>query len=338
MTDLSLEPIFLTVTSDTSSLASLTQGDINMTGMRHAVQELPFNTVYDFMRQAARRLCNEGRIDEAIERITEFDNAATRHGEESGKLLDIHAAMMQTITALYIYAGRTDQALAAAAQTLTLLSQQPRRKDEPFLSVLASLLYDIALIHSSKGQYKQAEREIEKSMKLFERLSRQNPERYGAAHMLAMNASTSIYRSREKQAAMLADYKVETTNYLRMLNEGIEDAGLRLVESITAEGRTLSKMCRQREAIQYFTRALKLLTKINPEFGLQHLQLSVDLGEALLAVKGTREKGIHLLNTMLYKSSKLAADDQHRRIVEILYNAKNSSLDIFGFWHKIFPR
>lgn len=338
MTDLSLEPIFITVTSDTSSLSSLTQGDINMTGLRHAVQELPFNAVYDFMRQAARQLCSENRTDEAIERIIEFDNAATRHGEESGKLLDIHAAMMQTITALYIYAGQIDKALDSAATTLSLLSQQPKRKDEPFLSVLASLLYDIAMIHSSQGHYKQAEREIEKSMKLFERLSKQNPQRYGAAHMLAINASTSIYRSRQKQAAMLANYQVETTNYLRMLNEGIGDAGMRLVESITSEGRTLAKMCRQREAIQYFTRALKLLTKLNPQFGLQHLQLSIDLGEALLAVKGTREKGIHLLNTMLYKASKLAAAEEHRRIVEILFNAKNNALDIFSFWHKIFPR
>ena len=31
-------------------------------------------------------------------------------------------------------------------------------------------------------------------------------------------------------------------------------------------------------------------------------------------------------------------DDQHRRIVEILYNAKHGSIDILSFWHKLFPR
>ena len=97
-------------------------------------------------------------------------------------------------------------------------------------------------------------------------------------------------------------------------------------------------MCRQREAVQDFTRALKYLTKMEPEFSLRQLQLSIDLGEALLSVKGSREKGIHLLNTMLYKANKINAGAEHRRIVDILYNAKNNSMDIFAFWHKIFPR
>ena len=41
---------------------------------------------------------------------------------------------------------------------------------------------------------------------------------------------------------------------------------------------------------------------------------------------------------MLYKANKINAGDQHRRIVEILLNTKNPTLDIFGFWHKLFPR
>lgn len=338
MKDLSLEPIFLAVTADTAPLVELTRNNINMTELRHAVDRMPFNAVYDFIRTAVRELTLQGRVQEAIERITEFDAAVQRMGEESGKLLDIHAALMQTITALHIHAGNLDEAEVSAAATLNLLAQEPRRKDEPFLSVLASLLYDIAMVHSSRGRFKQAEREIEKAMKIFERLAKTSPQRYGAAHLLAMNASTQIYRSRVKQAEMLASYQNATNAYLRMVSEGIEDAGMRLVESLVSEGQTLTQMSRQREAVQYFTRALKYLTKIEPEFTLRQLQLSIDLGEALLAVKGSREKGIHLLNTMLYKASKLNADTEHRRIVDILYNAKNNRLDIFSFWHKIFPR
>ena len=123
-----------------------------------------------------------------------------------------------------------------------------------------------------------------------------------------------------------------------MIDEGIEDAGLRLVETLTAEGRTLAKMSRQREAIQYFTRALKYLQRIQPEFNRLHLELSIDLGEALLSIKTSREKGVHLLNTMLYKANKINADDLHRRIVDILLNDKNATLGIFNFWHKLFPR
>lgn len=337
MKDISLEPIFLPVTSDISPLVALTKGEINITAMRHYVEEMPFNAIYDFIRGAAQSMVREGRAGEAVDRILEFDAAVTRHGEESGKLLDIHAALMQILTSMYIHAGRIGESLDIAATTLSLLSQEPKRKDEPFLSVLASLLYDISTIHNSRGEYRQAEREIEKSMKIFERLAKNDPDRYGAAHIMAINASTSIYRSRVKQTNMLAHYQIATSTYLRMVNEGIEDAGMRLIESLATEGRMLTKMGRRREAVQYFTRALKYLTKLNPEFGLQHLTLSIDLGEALLGVKATREKGIHLLNTMLYKAAKINVDE-HRRIVDILLDAKKGSSDIFGIWHKLFPR
>lgn len=336
--EISLQPIFLPTAEYTDEQLALMDGDINIAALRHAIANLPFNQAYDFVRSAARRLVEQGRTMEAIERIHQFDAVVTRMGEESGTLLDFHAAFMQILTSLYIQAAMPDEALDNAATVLNLLSQQSKRKDEPFLTILASLLYDISLIHSSRDQYKQAEREIEKSMKLFERLAKINPERYGAAHLLALNASTSVYQSRLRQANTLTHYQQATNDYLRMVNEGIEGAGMKLIESLATEGRTLVKMSRQREAVQYFSRALKNLTKLNPEFSLLHLQLSIDLGEALLAVKTSREKGIHLLNTMLYKAGKLNADPEHRRIVEILLHAKDPKLDIFGFWHKLFPR
>ena len=97
-------------------------------------------------------------------------------------------------------------------------------------------------------------------------------------------------------------------------------------------------MNRYREAIHFYTRALKYLTRIEGEFTLQQLRLSISLGEALVQTKNTRDKGVHLLNTMLHKATKLEATDEHKQIVEILLNAKNNSLDILGLWHKMFPK
>lgn len=338
MKETSLDPIFLPQITDVSSQMELAQGDINMSNLRHAVGELPFNVAYDFFRAASYRLLQEGQTDQAIEYILNFDAIATRFAEDSRKLLDFHTALMQILTAIYLHAEMIPEALQSAAATLNLLTQEPRRKDEPFLALLAASLYDIALIHNVRDEHKQAERAIDKSMKLFERLARINPTRYGSPHLLALNASTNIYQSRIKQTNTLAQYQAAANTYLRMMDEGIEDAGMRLVESLAAEGRTLMKMSRQREAVQYFTRAIKYLTKISPDFDYRQLELSIDLGEALLANKTSREKGIHLLNTMLYKANKINADDLHRRIVEILLNAKDPTLGIFNFWHKLFPR
>lgn len=338
MNGTSLDPIFFPATSCISSQMSTSGGDLNISDFRQTVISQPFNTTYDFFRAAAHQLAGQGLTKQAIENIINVDAIAARMAEEDRKLGDIHAALMQILVSLYMSADMIDEALKTAATVLNLLAQEPKRKDEPFLSILAALLYDMALIQKSRDQHRQAERAIEKSMKIFERLAKSDSARYGTPHMLALNASTSIYHSRVKQTNALVQHQAATTAYLQQLNEGIEDAGLRLVESLTAEGRTLAKMNKQREAIQYFSRALKYLTKINPELNRTQLELSIDLGEALLAVKSSREKGIHLLNTMLYKASKINADDLHRRIVDILVNAKNPSLGIFDIWHKLFPR
>ncbi len=337
MKPISLDPVFLTVTTDISRLKK--RRNRPMSEIRHALGEVSFTTAYDFFRRMAIEMIERGEVTKAIETIKEVDELLTRSGqEEGGHLLDIHAALMQIQTALLIENDRLDEAQVTAAATLTLLAQEPKRKDEPFLLVLASLLYDIAYLHSMRDEYKQAERELEKSLKIFERLARVNPERYGPAHIMALNASTSVYRSRMKQANLLAHYQVATSTYLQMVNSGIEDSMSKLIESLHTEGTTLARMGRHREAVQYFTRSLKYLTKLNPEFDINQLRMSIDLGNSLLNVKATRDKGVHLLNTMLHKATKINADEEHRRIVEILLNAKSRRLDILDIWHKVFPR
>lgn len=270
--------------------------------------------------------------------MEEIDALITRSGEEDHHLLDIHAALMQILTALFIEKEDMESAMASAASTLTLLSQEAKRKDEPFLQILGALLYDIAFLHTQRKEYKQAERELSKALKIFERLAKTNPERYASPHLMAVNAVTATYRNRVKQAELLAHYQVATSTYLHQVNEGVSEATGRLVDSITSEGDTLAQMGRHREAMQYYTRALKYLTKIEPEFTLRQLRLSISLGEAMLKVNAMKDKGIHLLNTMLHKATKINATEEHRRIVDILFNAKSSSLDILGIWHKIFPK
>lgn len=338
MKSISLEKVFSQPTTDTTTLKNLFKRTRTMAEVRHAIGETEFNTAYDFFRTIATEMVDRGEIDHAIEMLNEIDTLIGRNGEEEGHLLNIHAALMQILTALYIEKGSMEQATATAAATLNLLAQEPKRKDEPFLAVLGALLYDIAYLHSERKEYKQAERELEKSLKVFERLAKSNPERYAPSHVMALNSATAVYRNRVKQAELLAHYQVAASTYLQLINSGVEDATNRLIESLTSEGDTLAQMGRHREAIQYYSRALKYLTKVESDFTLQQLNLSIALGQSMLNVAAMRDKGIHLLNTMLHKATKINALEAHRRIVDILVNAKSRSLDILGLWHKIFPK
>lgn len=305
---------------------------------RHRIASLPFNEAFDRIRNSARELAESKRGDEAAKRIEDFHEMITRKGDLSGEAGDLYAALMQTLTALYIIVGKEEEAMKSAAVTLNLLARDVKRRDEAFLVILALVLYDLSILHTRRSEFRQAERVIEKSMRIFERLAKGNAERYAPAYLIAQGALTAIMRSRSRQASMLAEQKEATEKYMQMVNAGMEGAASHLVNSLAEEGRMLSRMGKYREAIQYFTRSLKYMTKLEGEMSGEQLILSVDLGEALLNVPATRDKGIHLLNTLLHKAVKLHAGEEHRRIVDILANSRSHQLDIIGFWYKLFPK
>lgn len=333
----SLEPVFLPVTADVAPLKARMKRARQSDDMLRMLEEAPFDTAYDLLRSNMAESARRGEAPKVVETISDLAGRIDPDTEDA-TALTVHAALVQLLTAIYIENDMLDMAAASAAEALHILARAPRRKDAPFLQVLASLLYDVAYLHSCRGEYKQAEREIEKSIKIFERLAKSDPDRYAAPHLMALNGATAIYRNRVKQAELLAHYQAATTTYLQLLNAGVEDAAGRLVDSLADQGDTLSRMGRHREAVQYYSRALKYLTRIETDFTMRQLKLSVALGESMLSVAAMRDKGVHLLNTMLHKATKINAVDEHRRIVDILYHAKSRSLDILSLWHKLFPK
>lgn len=337
----SLDPVFIPATTDTAPLRTrLAKRGRTPAEMLAVLGQEEFTAVYDVLRVLARESMARGESDRAIATLGELElHISSLPEAENGPLLDMRAALMQIITALYVSSGTLDKGAAtAAASTLNLLARSPKRKDQPFLEILASTLYDIAVLHSSNGEYKQAERELEKSIKVFERMARTAPSRYAATVVAALGAATNVYRNRVAQAELLAHYQAATTEYTRMVSAGMTDATDRLAESLTNEGDTLARMGRHREAIQYYTRALKYLQRLEPEFTVRQLEVSVALGESMLRVAAMRDKAVHLLNTMLHKALRINAPAMHQRISETLAGVKSPGLDILGLWHKIFPR
>lgn len=336
-----LQPLFIPAGAPTGRLAEMALADASPGDFRQAVDGLPFDLIYDYIRTGARLMAESGDTERAIATIALIDEMLTRAGDPDRMSLDIHAALLQVLVGLYASGGDNDAALSSAASALSLLTQEPKRKDEPFLAVLASLLYDLGLIHNSLSEYPQAERSLEKSASIFARLARLNPERYAGAHVATLDAVAKICRKAGAQADALKKCREATARYLEesRSNDLNEEAVERLASSMAEQGLMLSRMGRHREAITFLSRALKYLTRLQPEMDLRQLELSTELGIALLRHKPTRDKGVHLLNTMLHKATRLGAADLHRHIVDVLADARTPGrLDILGVWHKIFPR
>lgn len=341
LTQTSLDPLFMPNTVEGKSLRKLTGKRIQPAELRRAIIDASFNATYDFLRKVALDSVSRENHQFAISTIEGLNDLLSRaltDDEQETKMLDIHAALLQILTALNIQAGNNENARNTAAQALTILTRNPKRRDEAFLTLLATLLFDISVLHAEASEFKQAERELEKALKLLDRLGAINPDRYGPAHVMATAAATQVYRNRVKQANLLAHYQVATQTYLSQVNQGIDSAIDHLAESLFTEGQTLADMGRHREAITYFTKAIKYYSRLHDDTDIRQLQMSIELGKSLLYVKGTRDKAIHLLNTLLHKATKIKADPEHRAIVDILANCKSRQLDILDIWYKVFPR
>lgn len=328
MKSTSLETGFINRVADSALLPFENSADAGI-----IVEALPFDGAYDLVSTYMRQSIDSGHVDVAI---TLISGITTHNAPYSETIKD--AARQQILAAAMIEEGDVDGALVRIADALHILSEYPKRRDTAFRSVLALLLYDLALIHAERKEFHAAERTINKAIKLFEVLAKTNPDRYASAHVYALNVATSAYRSRIKQVNLLAHYQVATSTYISMAANGAPEAVGKLVDSLVREAETLLNLGKPRDAVRYLSRALKYLDKIDPSFSLRKLKVSVMLGEALLHTFTTRQKGVHLLNTLLQKAKKMDAAVEVEHIGRLLDEKTTSLIDILSRWHKIFSR
>ena len=174
MKPLSLEPVFLPATADTSNIRARLKKVRAPEDSISSLLGTDFDTAYDTLRTTAAAGTAADETAQVTSTLAEMDSvlsAAGSEGENDSQRIILHAAILQILTALHIEQNSLDDAAVTAARALSLLARDPKRKDTPFLQVLGCLLYDISHLHGERGEFKQAEREVEKSIKVFERLA-----------------------------------------------------------------------------------------------------------------------------------------------------------------------
>ncbi len=221
---------------------------------------------------------------------------------------------------LLIEKDEDNEALVVAEELLRTIIKFPDRKNEDFLAILAAVLYALTMIHHRKGANDYAERELTKVQNLLEKLAKRNHDRFAAAHLTAIEASTQIFKSRMKQINTLAHYQVATSTYLDKMSRGVADAATRLVSSLQNQGDILSQMGNYRDAVKYYTKALRYQKKISNEMAQRELRISINLGAALLHLINRRDTGVQLLTSLLPLAERLNATQEIEEIKILLSN------------------
>lgn len=272
-------------------------------------------------------LLEEGRFDDSIEAAEKAQHLLP----ESDNLVNASIAVQKMIS--LINAGDNKAALKEALNALHLLLEIKDKQSADFLAVLSVLLYNLAMVHNATGATGLAEKELAKSQKILEKLAKKDNDRFAASLLLAVEASTTVFKSRMKQMNTLAHYQVATATYLEKMNKGVESAAKSLVESLQKEGDILLQMGNFREAVKYYTKALRYQKKISRDLGKTELRISVNLGKALLHLINRYDTGRQLLQSMVPLAKSLGANAELEEINELL-NIKPGLFE--GLWKKLF--
>jgi tetratricopeptide (TPR) repeat protein len=157
--------------------------------------------------------------------------------------------------------------------------------------------------------------------------------------MHLVEASTAVIKSRSKQLSVLAYYQSETERYTRQL-ENSEGNDLRegmshLVDALKNEGDIMLNMGNARNAVKYYTKALRYLKRMHDQLGERELRISIGLARALLRIINRRAAAEQLLNSLLPLARKLQASNEVIEIENLLSN-KNRNVNIMTLLKSIF--
>lgn len=276
-------------------------------------------------------LVTAGDYANAADAITKLKNELEHTAPHSLKLA--WTSLMQMC--MSIKTDNINQAITEGIDTLHALAETDTdRKDVEYMSIAASVIYNLAFVHLKLGESKKAERELLKSQKLFEKLAKKDNERFAPALLAAVEASTEIFKSKLKQMNILAHYQVATEMYQGKVSAGVSEAINSLVDSISAEGDIHLQLGNYRDAIKYYTKALRYQKRISASMGMKELKISINLGKALLNVINRHAAGEQLLNSILPLAQQMNATKEVEEIKTLLAN--NNNFDIMKFWKNLF--
>lgn len=198
-----------------------------------------------------------------------------------------------------IEAEKYIDALERTISALQRLKDFPDHENEEFKALLVALIFDLAEIHYELKDFKRSEKELDALFKLLDPLVARNPERFGRLHILAMELSTRILRSKKKTIDMLARQQLHADALTEKVNSGIIGATERLVDSLCNVGRLLASSGDYREAMKFFSEAIRISKKRTGKVNRKEIKMTVEMAEIMIRVKSMRPRAERLLDAVL---------------------------------------
>lgn len=219
------------------------------------------------------------------------------NGKDAGIINEV-LACRKTAEEL-IAEDRHIDALERVIEGLRLLRDFSDFNNNEFRAVLVALLFDLSEIHFELKDFKQSEKELEVLFRVLENLIKEDGERFGKYHVLAMELSTRILRSRKKTLELLVKQQINAGSLYDKVNAGVLAATDKLVDSLRNVGELLASTGDYRAAMKFYTEAIRLSKKRAGRVNRKEIKMTIEMAKIMMRVRSMRPRAKRLLNAVL---------------------------------------
>ncbi|MCH5230496.1 MAG: hypothetical protein J1F43_01720 [Muribaculaceae bacterium] len=236
---------------------------------------------------------------------------------------------------------RQEKYLEAMERTVSALKTMRECSDyqnPEFRMLFVALLFDLAEIHYSLKNYKQSEKEVDLLFKVLDPLVKSDEERFARYHILAMELSTRILRSRKKALDLLVKQQITTGALYEKVNSGIAAATDKLVDSLSTTAQLLASTGDIRGSLKFFAEAIKYSKKRAGKVTRKEVKMTVEMAEVMMRLRSMQPRAKRLLNAILPHAVALelvALEQDIRSLIEVIDANEEPESKWRLFLHKV---
>lgn len=190
-----------------------------------------------------------------------------------------------------------------------------------FRELMVVEMFDLSMIHYALKDYKQSKKELEHIYKFLEPLLKLDAGRFGKYHVMAMELSTQILRSRKRMLEMLAKQQIHTGILYEKVNAGVATATDKLVESLCKDAEMMASTGDYKGAVKFYMEAIKLSKKRAGRVTRREVAMTIEMARLMMKSKQSMDRAKRLLNAVLPHAIALETVELEQEIVSMLEQA-----------------
>ena len=218
----------------------------------------------------------------------------------------------------FLHQDKYLEAMDRTVSALKIMREFSNYQNPEFRSLFVALLFDLAEIHYALKNYKQSEKEVEILFKVLDNLVKTDQERFGQYHILAMELSTRILRSRKKALDLLVKQQITTGTLYEKVNSGIAAATDKLVDSLCTTAQLLAATGDIRGALKFYAEAIKYSKKRTGRVTRKEVKMTVEMAEVMIRLRSMQPRAKRLLNAILPHAVALETVQLEQDIISLI--------------------